>query len=114
MTTLRQQKDWWNIAKKISNFKNKKLIIPPFKVNDELIYNNKIKCELFNNFVVAQTELDDANDVLLYMLSESEYVLNNINITEQTLLICLIFMMYLKLLDPTVLAPIFLRKEHQF
>jgi hypothetical protein len=33
-------------------------------------------------FVVAQTELDDANVDLPNILSESEYVLNNINITE--------------------------------
>jgi hypothetical protein len=43
---------------------------------------HSIKCELFNNFVVAQTELDDANVDLPNILSESEYVLNNINITE--------------------------------
>jgi hypothetical protein len=75
-------KDWWKIAKQISNFKNKKEIIPPIKVNDELIDDNKIKCELFNNFVVALTELDDANVDLPNILSESECVLNNINITE--------------------------------
>ena len=57
-------KDWWK------------------KVNAELVYDNKIKCELFNNFFVAQTELDDANVDLPNILSESEYVLNNINITE--------------------------------
>jgi hypothetical protein len=33
------------------------------------------KCELFNNFVVAQTELDDANVDLPNIISESEYVL---------------------------------------
>jgi hypothetical protein len=115
--------------------------------------------------------MDNTNVDLPNILSESEYVLNNINITEadvvdllntldiskaigpdgisprilkerasilryplykifnislrsgvliillllnQTLLICLIFLIYLKLLDPTVLAPAFLRKERQF
>ena len=52
-------KNWWKIAKQISNLEDKKEIIPPIKVNDELIYDNKIKCVLFNNFFVAQTELDE-------------------------------------------------------
>jgi hypothetical protein len=48
-------KDWCKIAKQISNFKNKNEIPPPpIKVNDELIYDNKIKCELFNIFVVTK------------------------------------------------------------
>jgi hypothetical protein len=29
--------NWWKIAKQISNFKNKKEIIPPIKVNDDMI-----------------------------------------------------------------------------
>ena len=70
----------------ISNFKYKKEIIPPTKVYDELIYDNKIKCELFNNYFVAQTELDDSNADLPNILSESENVLNNINITESDIL----------------------------
>ena len=43
MTTVRctSTKDWWKIAEQISNFKNKKEIIPPIKVNDDLIYDNK-------------------------------------------------------------------------
>jgi hypothetical protein len=56
----------------ISNFKYKKEIIPPTKVYDELIYDNKIKCELFNNYFVAQTELDDSNADLPNILSESK------------------------------------------
>ena len=51
----------------ISNFKYKKEIIPPTKVYDELIYDNKIKCELFNNFFVAQTELDELIFQIFYL-----------------------------------------------
>jgi hypothetical protein len=60
-------KNWWKIAKQISNLKNKKEIIPPIKVNDELIYDNKIKCVLFNNFFVAQTELDELIFQIFYL-----------------------------------------------
>jgi hypothetical protein len=38
---LTSTKDWWKIAEQISNFENKKEIISPIKVNDDLIYDNK-------------------------------------------------------------------------
>ena len=60
-STLHQQKTGGEQLNKYQILKIKKEIIPPIKVNDELIYDNKIKCELFNNFVVAQTEMDGAN-----------------------------------------------------
>jgi hypothetical protein len=93
------------IAKQISNFKNKKEIIPPIKVNDELIDDNKIKCELFNNFVVAQTELDDANVDLPNNLSESECVLNNINITESDVVDLLNILDISKAIRPDGISP---------
>jgi hypothetical protein len=37
MTTVHQQITGGKIAKQISNFKNKKEIIPPIKVNDDMI-----------------------------------------------------------------------------
>jgi hypothetical protein len=98
-------KDWWKIAKQISNFKNKKEIIPPIKVNDELIYDNSIKCELFNNFVVAQTELDDANVDLPNILSESECVLNNVNITESDVVDLLNILDISKAIGPDGISP---------
>jgi hypothetical protein len=41
MMTVRctSTKDWWKIAEQISNFENKKEIISPIKVNDDLIYD---------------------------------------------------------------------------
>ena len=50
------------------------------KVNDELIYDIKIKCKLFNNLLLHK--LSWMNVDLPNILSESEYVQNNINITE--------------------------------
>jgi hypothetical protein len=66
--------------KHISNLKNIKEIIPLMKVNDELIYDIKIKCKLFNNLLLHK--LSWMNVDLPNILSESEYVQNNINITE--------------------------------
>jgi hypothetical protein len=56
MTTVRQQKTGGKYLNKYLILKIKKRYPPPIKVNAELIYDNKIKCELSNNFVVAQTE----------------------------------------------------------
>ena len=56
-------------------------------------------------FVVAQTELDDANVDLPNILSESEYVLNNINITESDVVDLLNILDISKAIGPDGISP---------
>ena len=56
-------------------------------------------------YSVAQTELDDANVVRLYILSESEYVLNNINITESDVVDLLNILDISKAIGPDGFSP---------
>ena len=114
MTTVRQQKTGGIQLNKYLILKIIKQIIPPIKVNDELIYDNKIKCEIFKNFFVAQTELDDTNVDLPNILSESEYVLNNINITESDVVDLLNILDISKAIRPDGISPRILKENRQF
>ena len=60
---------------------------------------------------VAQTELDDANVDLPNILSESEYVLNNINITESDVVDLLNILDISKAIGPDGISPRILKKE---
>ena len=54
-------KNWWNIVKKISGIKGSDMGIPPILHNDNLIFYDVERANLFNIYFSKQSEIDDSN-----------------------------------------------------
>ena len=54
-------KNWWNIVKKISGIEGSDMSIPPILHNDNLIFYDVERANLFNIYFSKQSEIDDSN-----------------------------------------------------
>jgi hypothetical protein len=54
-------KNWLNIVKQISGIKDSDMSIPPILHNDNLIFDDIRKANLFNIYFSKQSEIDDSN-----------------------------------------------------
>ena len=54
-------KNWWNIVKQISGIKGSDMSIPPILHNDNLIFDDIERANLFNIYFSKQSEIDDSN-----------------------------------------------------
>ena len=53
-------KNWWNIVKQISGIKGSDMSIPPILHNDNLIFDDIERANLFNIYFSKQSEIDDS------------------------------------------------------
>ena len=89
--TNRSTKQWWTLLKRISIENNTtKQNIPPMKHNNNLVTNDKEKANLFNDFFIDVSSLDEdgAANALNFnnRIVDSDGDLTSINLTEQEIL----------------------------
>jgi hypothetical protein len=68
-------KNWWNIVKKIYGIKGSDMGIPPILHNDNLIFYDVERANLFNIYFLKQSEIDDSNS----NIPNLSYVTNQIS-----------------------------------
>jgi hypothetical protein len=56
-------KNWWNTVKQISGIKGSDMSIPPILHNDNLIFDDIERANLFNIYFSKQSEIDDSKEV---------------------------------------------------
>ena len=74
-------KNWWNIVKQISGIKGSDMSIPLIIHNDNLIFDDTEKANLFNITFSKQSEIDDSNSNL-HNLSHVTNQISVINFCE--------------------------------
>ena len=74
-------KNWWKVAKLITNIDGPKKEIPPLISNNTLYESDQDKTELFNNYFVAQSTINDDN-ISPPDINEGDYSLGDIHISE--------------------------------
>ena len=75
------EKKWWHILKDILG-QTSDSQYPPLHVNNEIIVNDRLKAEAFNNFFAKASDLDDSNHPLPPDEPNFHDQLNDIEITE--------------------------------
>ena len=84
---MENPKSWWTLIKDvlINNSKNNDVHIPPIKVHDDFIVNDKEKADEFNKFFISSSSLPDYNAELPEVTRVSHYYmyLTAIPITKQ-------------------------------
>ena len=74
-------KNWWKVAKLITNIDGSKKEIPPLISNNTLYESDQDKTELFNNYFIAQSTINDDN-IFPPDINEGDYSLGDIHISE--------------------------------
>jgi hypothetical protein len=74
-------KNWWNMVKQISGIKRTDMSIPPIHHNDNLIFDDIEKPNLFNIYFSKQSEIDDSNSNILN-LSHATNQISEIKLCE--------------------------------
>jgi hypothetical protein len=74
-------KNWWNIVKQISGIKGSDMSIPLIIHNDNLLFDDTEKADLFNITFSKQSEIDDSNSNL-HNLSHVTNQISVINFCE--------------------------------
>ena len=58
-------KDWWKLLDRFSSRKGiSESSIPPIEYNNEIFYSNLKKAEIFNNYFLSQSQLNNADDIV--------------------------------------------------
>jgi hypothetical protein len=72
-------KKWWSYIKFTLNNKNNHTSIPPIKEGAEIVFDSKEKADLFNDYFVNQSRINDSNcqlPLLTYFQSDKTTYLN--------------------------------------
>lgn len=102
-------KNWWQVSKSFL-FMNKPLTIPPLLVNDSVITDDQAKAEVFNDYFVNQTYLNDT-DKRLPTINESNNLIENIHITPKDIEDILLSLNTSKASGPDYIHPLLLKKS---
>ncbi|XP_028412551.1 uncharacterized protein LOC114535443 [Dendronephthya gigantea] len=83
-------KKWWSYIKSTLNHKNNYTSIPPIRKGAEFVFHPKEKADLFNDYFVNQSRINDSNCQLpLLTYFQSDKTLSIIHTTEQEVLMLL-------------------------
>ena len=83
-------KKWWNYIKFTLNNNNNHTSIPPIKEGAEIVFDSKEKADLFNDYFVNQSRINDSNCQLpLLTYFQSDKTLSIIHTTEREVLMLL-------------------------
>ena len=87
-TKAKSTKTWWSLLKRITNGDNDDNNIPPISHNGEMITKDKDKADLFNQYFVSVSSIDDtgANIPTERRVFNNGNNLSNLEITEQEVL----------------------------
>ena len=75
-------KNWWRVAKNFMGNNTSSTYPPLFQNNNLTVTDNESKCNLFNNFFLGHSNIDDSN-ATLPDLTPSQNSLNRIEISEE-------------------------------
>ena len=103
-------KTWWELSKQILNLDKDSEPIPDLKYNNITIENDQEKAEIFNEYFIAQSRLNDDNKIPPQLPEPTYKRLNHINITANDIRDILKSLNVSKASGPDLISPRLLKE----
>ena len=103
-------KNWWKVAKLITNIDGPIQEIPPLISTGEIYENDSEKSELFNKYFIAQSAVNDDNITPPDTVNQGNHTLEDIHITETDVSDVLCLLNTSKASGPDLLNPTLLKE----